>query len=320
MKDDPSADWLARRTSIWTDWDLKILLAAKKRTGLGVSLVLPAHNEAGTVANIVRRVREDLVERAPLVDEIIVIDSDSTDSTAQQALDAGAHVHRAADIRPDLGVVRGKGEAMWKSLFVTSGDLLVFMDADLVEWDTHFVVGLLGPLLADADVALVKAFYDRPLAQADDGTAVSVPSDGGGRVTQLVARPLLALRWPELGSLIQPLAGEWAIRRSLFERLSVPSGYGVELAAVLDAYALEGIDSIAQVDLGRRAHSHQTLAELGGMAVEVMAVADRRSGVDRHENEAVTLRQFEAAEGRTIPVTRDVGITERPPAISVASC
>jgi glucosyl-3-phosphoglycerate synthase len=208
--------------------------------------------------------------------------------------------------------MRGKGEAMWKSLFVTTGDLLVFMDADLTEWDTHFVTGMLGPLLLEADVELVKAFYDRPLIQQDGGS-----SEGGGRVTQLVARPLLALRWPQLSALIQPLAGEWAIRRSLFERLSVPTGYGVELGAVLDTYLLEGLDAIAQVDLGRRAHSHQTLRALGGMALEVLAVADRRAGVPRNEDR-VELRQFEAADGETIPVSREVALTERPPAISVA--
>ena len=319
VKDDPTAGWFERRTSVWHDWRLDDLLAAKKSAGLRVSLVIPARNEAETVADIVRRVHRDLVEAAPLVDEIVVIDSDSTDATSQQAADAGAAVHRAADIRPDLGTMRGKGEAMWKSMFVTTGDVLVFMDADLIEWDTHFVLGLIGPLLLDDGVELVKAFYDRPLTQGDDGAPV-VASDGGGRVTQLVARPLLALRWPELGSLIQPLAGEWAIRRSLFEQLSVPTGYGVELGAVIDTYLLKGLEAIAQVDLGRRAHSHQTLKQLGGMAVEIMAVADRRSGIDARDNGVVKLKQFEAADGQTIPVSRDVVISERPPAGSVPPC
>lgn len=317
MSDDLTSDWFARRTHQWCDWPVEELATARKRTGLRISLVIPARNEAGTVADIVSRVRHDLIDEVGLVDEIVVIDSDSTDDTAARARDAGATVYRAVDIRPDLGARQGKGEAMWKALFVTTGDVLVFMDADLIEWDTHFVVGLIGPLLIDAEVQLVKAFYDRPLVE--DGKAAAA-ADGGGRVTQLVARPLLALRWPELGQLIQPLAGEWAIRRSLFERLSVPVGYGVELAAVIDTYALEGLDAIAQVDLGRRAHSHQTLRALGGMAVEIMAVADRRSGVARHDEDIVKLKQFEAAEGRTIPVSRDVAITERPPAVSVPAC
>lgn len=317
MSDDLISDWFGRHTHQWCDWPVEDLLDAKKRTGLRISLVIPARNEAETVADIVRRVHHDLVEEIGIVDEIVVIDSDSTDDTAAQARDGGATVHSAVDIRPDLGAGRGKGEAMWKSLFVTTGDVLVFMDADLIEWDTHFVLGLLGPLLMDADVQLVKAFYDRPLVK--DGKEAAA-ADGGGRVTQLVARPLLALRWPELGQLIQPLAGEWAIRRSLFERLSVPVGYGVELGAVIDTYRLEGLDAIAQVDLGRRAHSHQTLRALGGMAVEIMAVADRRSGVSRHDEDIVKLKQFEAADGQTILVSRDVAITERPPAVSVPPC
>lgn len=312
-----SEAWFGRRTSRWCDWPIDELLAAKQSSGLRVSVVIPARNEAATVSDIVKRVRFDLVDSMPLVDEIIVIDSDSTDSTAELARAAGAVVHRAADIRPDLGVHSGKGEAMWKSLLVTSGDVLVFMDADLIEWDTHFVVGLLGPLLLDTDVQLVKAFYDRPLIE---NGAEAAAFDGGGRVTQLVARPLLTLRWPELGRLIQPLAGEWAIRRSLFERLSVPTGYGVELAAVIDTYEIEGLDAIAQVDLGRRAHSHQTLQALGGMAVEIIAVADRRSGIAADYGESVTLKQFGAADGKAIPASFDVAIVERPAAKSVPSC
>jgi glucosyl-3-phosphoglycerate synthase len=297
-------EWFARRTSNWQEWPVEELLAAKADTR--ISLVVPARNEAATVADIVERVHADLVVAHPLVDEIVVIDSDSDDSTADKARAAGAVVHRAADIRPDLGSHRGKGEAMWKSLFVTSGDLLVFMDADLVEWETHFVSGLVGPLLADPSVQLVKAFYDRPLGTGDVAMQ-------GGRVTQLVARPVLALRWPELGALIQPLAGEWAVRREAFASYSVPVGYGVELGAVLDTYLEHGLGAIAQVDLGRRAHSHQSLGELGGMAVEILSIADRRLGAgDRPEQ--VTLHQFDAAEGRGIPLSREVDVSERPPA------
>ena len=221
--------------------------------------MVPARNEAATVGDVVGRVREALMETTALLDEIVVIDSDSTDDTHAVAIGAGAVVHRSREIRPDLGTHPGKGEAMWKSLFVTRGDLLVFMDADLVDWDTHFVPGLLGPLLTGDGVALVKGFYERPLRE-DAGGGASLE---GGRVTELVARPLIALEWPELSWLVQPLAGEWAVRRDLFERLSVPTGYAVELAALIDTLRLLGPDAIAQVDLGRRAHRHQALRDLG---------------------------------------------------------
>ena len=254
------------RTFDWADWSLDALLEARRESS--VSLVVPARNEAASVGDVVTRVRERLVDTVQLLDEIVVIDSDSTDDTAAVAADAGAVVHRAAEIRPDLGTHPGKGEAMWKSLFVTKGDVLVFMDADLLDWDTHFVPGLLGPLLTTPGVELVKGFYERPFGDA--------PFEGG-RVTELVARPLIALLYPDLAGLHQPLAGEWAVRRSLFESLSVPTGYAVELAALIDTAATRGTDAIAQVDLGRRAHRHQSLRDLGGMARAIMAMALRRA-------------------------------------------
>ncbi|HEX5862060.1 MAG TPA: glucosyl-3-phosphoglycerate synthase [Nocardioides sp.] len=256
------------RTFHWDDWTLDALVGLRRRTT--VSLVVPARNEAATVGDVVARVRKRLVETVELLDEIVVIDSDSTDDTSAVAADAGAVVHRAADIRPDLGAFPGKGEAMWKSLFVTRGELIVFMDADLLDWDTHFVPGLLGPLLTEPDVELVKGFYERPFGDT--------PYEGG-RVTELVARPLISLLFPALTGLHQPLAGEWAVRRSLFEALSVPTGYAVELAALIDTLAGRGTGALAQVDLGRRAHRHQSLRDLGGMAREIMAMALVRSGV-----------------------------------------
>src|SRR3954454_6813192 len=185
-------EWFDRNTHHWDDWSLDQLLEAKD--GRAVSLVVPARNEAATVGDVVSRVREALVDTAALLDEVVVIDSDSTDETYEVATDAGAVVHRAAEIRPDLGTVPGKGEAMWKSLFVTKGDVVVFMDADLLDWDTHFVPGLLAPLLTRPEVQLVKGFYERPLVGDDDTQAFE-----GGRVTELVARPLLNLLFPELG-------------------------------------------------------------------------------------------------------------------------
>jgi glucosyl-3-phosphoglycerate synthase len=269
------ASWSDRNTHHWDDWSLESLLQAK--AGRVVSLVVPARNEAATVGDVVTRVREALVDTVSLLDEIVVIDSDSTDATYDVATDAGAVVHRAAEIRPDLGTVPGKGEAMWKSLFVTRGELIVFMDADLLDWDTHFVPGLLGPLLTRPEVQLVKGYYERPMVAGQ----TAVPFEGG-RVTELVARPLVRLLFPELGGVLQPLAGEWAIRRSLFETLSVPTGYAVELAALVDTIRGHGLDSLAQVDLGTRAHRHQSLADLSGMATQILAAALARAGVPTH--------------------------------------
>jgi len=308
----PVDAWFAANSSAWTDHALADLLAAKAATGLSVSLVVPARNEAATVGDVVTRVREALMETTALLDEVVVIDSDSTDDTYAVATDAGAVVHRAAEIRPDLGVAVGKGEAMWKSLFVTSGDLLVFMDADLLDWDTHFVPGLLGPLLTRPEVALVKGFYERPMlggSETDDDAAAYE----GGRVTELVARPLLNLLFPELAGLVQPLAGEWAIRRELFSALPVPTGYAVETTALIDTVRARGLDAIAQVDLGRRAHRHQALRDLGAMATQIAAAVWQRAGGEGL-SETVTLRQYHPVDGAIAPLTRTVTITERPPA------
>ena len=301
--------WSERNTHHGREWTLDSLVAAK--SGHRVSLVVPARNEAATVGEVVTRAREALMETAALVDEIVVIDSDSTDATARIAAEAGAAVHASASIRPDLGSFPGKGEAMWQSLFVTQGDLIVFMDADLVEWDTHFVPGLLGPLLTRPEIGLVKGFYRRPGEHGLDG----------GRVTELVARPLIALHYPELAGLVQPLAGEWAVRRSLFETLAVPVGYAVEIAALIDTLAGPGLDAIAQVDLGRRGHRHQDLFDLGLMATQLLAAVARRQGgaagaavegVDR-----IGVQQFLPSETGIASTPREVGIHERPPALEV---
>jgi glucosyl-3-phosphoglycerate synthase len=264
--------WFDRNTHHWDDWSLDQLIEAKG--GQAVSLVVPARNEAATVGDVVARVREALVDTVNLLDEIVVIDSDSTDETYDVATDAGAVVHRAAEIRPDIGTVPGKGEAMWKSLFVTKGDVVVFMDADLLDWDTHFVPGLLGPLLTRPEVQLVKGCYERPMVRGE-----TVLPFEGGRVTELVARPLIRLLYPELAGVLQPLAGEWAVRRSLFETLSIPTGYAVELAALIDTLRAHGLDALAQVDLGTRAHRHQSLRDLSGMATQILAAALARAGV-----------------------------------------
>ncbi|MGN6160366.1 MAG: glucosyl-3-phosphoglycerate synthase [Marmoricola sp.] len=301
-----AADWFAQATFDWSAWSLDALIAAKQTSEQTVSLVVPARNEAATVGDVVSRVRTSLMETAQLIDEIVVIDSDSTDDTYEVAEDAGAVVHRAAEIRPDLGSYRGKGEAMWKSLFVTRGDLIVFMDADLTDWDTHFVPGLLGPLLTSS-ASLVKGFYERPLVTGSDEQPFE-----GGRVTELVARPVIALHFPELAGLIQPLAGEWAVRRELMASLSVPTGYAVELAALIDTVRVHGLEAIAQVNLGRRAHRHQALRDLGAMATQILAAAHRRLG--DAVGDSIALAQYHLTSADLAVVAREIALVEREPA------
>jgi glucosyl-3-phosphoglycerate synthase len=316
--DEISAAWLRRRTSRWRDWPERPLSERKQALGVTVSVVIPARNEERTVAGVVSAIVR-LAADTGLIDEVVVMDSDSTDATGAVAAHAGAAVHRARDVAPELGGWPGKGEALWKSLLVTKGDLLVFVDADLTHWGPHFVTGLLGPLLADPQVLLVKGFYER-LYAAGDG---SVTADGG-RVTELVARPLLSLWWPELTGVVQPLAGEWAIRRELMESLPVPVGYGVELAVLLDTAAGYGLDAIAQVDLGSRGHKHQASHDLAVMAAELMLVAERRRTATAQptpgrssRQQPVELRQFVRTGGEMRQRSRPVPVDERPPARSV---
>ena len=307
--------WYSRRTWHWRDWPDELLLDGKRRADARISVVIPARDEERTIAGVVGSLRAAVVERIPLVDEVVVIDSDSADGTAAAAAKAGATVHRARDIAPALGGYPGKGEALWKSLLVTRGDLLVFIDADLTQWGPHFVTGLLGPLLADPGVLLVKGFYARVAAGTDGSTSTE-----GGRVTELVARPLLSLWWPELSGVVQPLAGEWAARRELMESLSIPVGYGVELSTLLDTAATHGLDGIAQVDLGSRAHKHQTDHDLALMAAELLVVAERRRGQPRGPVPASPLlQQFVRADARVRPVARPIPVQERPPVASLVS-
>ncbi len=296
--------WFERRTSSFSDWPLAELRERKGATT--VSVVLPARDEQATVGTIVRTVRRELMGARGLVDEIVVVDSGSGDATREVAADAGAVVVAAADVLPQLGTGTGKGEALWKSLAVTYGDLLVFLDADLREFSSSFVRGLLGPLLSDPTVAFVKAAYDRPFAGGD----ATWPTEGG-RVTELVARPLLNLHWPDLAGFLQPLAGEYAGRRAVLERVSFASGYAVELALLVDLLHLVGLDAMAQVDLGRRIHRNRPTAELGVMASAIWQVAlDRLGGPDVASRQHT---QFARSGAGFAATTCEVTVTSRPP-------
>jgi glucosyl-3-phosphoglycerate synthase len=265
---DRTIDRFTARTWSHHDFDAADLAARKREAGLTVSVVIPARDEEATVGTVAGTFVDELGHAHGLVDEVVVVDAHSSDRTAEVARAAGARVVDQAEVLAHLGSAPGKGEALWKGLAATAGDLVCFVDADIVDVGPRFVVGLLGPLLVDPEVAYVKATYDRPL---DLGSELR--PTGGGRVTELLARPLLDAFWPELAWLAQPLSGEYAGRRDLLESLPFVRGYGVELGLLVDTVAAHGADVIAQVDLGRRVHVHQPLDALGRMAAEILHVA-----------------------------------------------
>ncbi len=270
------------------------------KDGRRVSVCLPARNEADTVGAIVEILRAELVERIELIDEIIVIDDHSTDRTADVAAAAGAKVHQASEVLPEYGDGHGKGEAMWKSLFVSHGEFVVWCDADVRNFGPEYVIGLLGPLLTRTDVAFVKGFYDRPV---NDG------GNGGGRVTELVARPIIALLFPELAPIVQPLAGEYAGRRDVLEQVAFVQGYGVDLGLLIDICTRFGVTSISQVDLGTRLHRNRPLDELSPQAMSVLQTALRRVDPDLVATSALLARPGHE------PLVVDVA--ERPPLVEV---
>ncbi|MFE9372719.1 glucosyl-3-phosphoglycerate synthase [Streptomyces sp. NPDC006711] len=295
--------WLSRRSWSTAERPLERTLAAKHRTGTTVSVVLPALDEEATVGEIAATIRRELMTASvPLVDELVVVDSGSRDRTAEVAAAAGARVVHRDTILPRLPALPGKGEVLWRSLLVTSGDVVCFVDADLKDFDAAFVSGIVGPLLTDPEVDFVKAMYDRPLGAA---------AGQGGRVTELVARPLLNLHWPQLAGVVQPLGGEYAARRSLLERLPFPVGYGVELALLVDALHTVGLDALAQVDVGVRKHRHQDGQALGRMAAAIYRTAQLR--LSRGHLVRPELTQFERGEHGFVPRTYAVDTEERPP-------
>lgn len=302
---DEVGHWLERRSWPAADRPLGRLLAAKRAGAGSVSVVLPALNEERTVGEIVTVIRNELMsETVPLVDELVVMDSGCTDRTADVAAAAGAKVVHRDEVLPRLPALPGKGEVLWRSLLATSGDIVCFVDADLREFSARFVSGIVGPLLTEADLLLVKAMYDRPLGDRPEG---------GGRVTELVARPLLNLHWPRLAGFVQPLGGEYAARRELLERLPFPVGYGVELGLLVDALHTAGLDALGQVDVGVRRHRHQDGQALGRMAAAIYRTAQRRLPT-RGQRIRPAMTQFERGPaGGFTARTHPVDTEERPP-------
>jgi glucosyl-3-phosphoglycerate synthase len=283
-----------------------------RKGGTSISVVLPARDEAATIGDIVDVLRRELLSIG-FVDEVLVVDSHSRDATATVAADAGARVVRQQDLLPEFGDRPGKGEAMWKALSVVQGDLVVFLDADLEEFSAGYVTGLVAPLLTDPDVAYVKGMYERPLPVGG-----RILPAGGGRVTELVARPLLNQFWPELAGFVQPLAGEYAARRAVLESVPFVSGYGVEFGLLVDLLGAVGLDALAQADLGRRVHRNQSDEALGRMAMQIQLTAlDRlqRQGRMRLLSgpPATELTQFRRDGDRYLRTETEVTVSERPP-------
>lgn len=309
--------WFVRNTFTSSEFaDLGKLVDAKERQGLRISVALPTLNEEATVRKVIHAIRSRLVERIPLVDELVVIDSRSEDRTRDIARSEGIPVYIHDEILPEHGAYVGKGEALWKSLHVTTGDLVVWIDTDVSNTHPKFVYGIIGPLLMRPEIQFVKAFYQRPLNVGGE-----LQATGGGRVTELAARPILNLFFPELSGLVQPLSGEQGGRRTLLEQLPFFTGYGVETGLLIDTLQRAGLDAIAQVDMKQRIHRNQSLLALSKMSFEILQVALRRVG-EAHgerlwEEANSSLKLITTQEGRLHLELHDIGANERPPMATV---
>lgn len=296
-----TGDWLRRATWQEPPWSVAELRELKRGRTIGV--VLPALNEEATVGDVVASV---LPLAGTLVDDILVVDSGSADRTVAVARAAGARVVPHADLLSWLDVRPGKGEVLWRALAATDCDVLVFLDTDLVDPSPEFVPALLGPVLTDPSVHLVKGFYRRPLRlESTEDPA------GGGRVTELLARPLLGALRPELAGIIQPLGGEYAVSREFAETVPFAAGYGVEIGLLLDAHARYGLDGLAQVNLGVRKHRNRNLRQLGVMARQILGAALDRCGLDAEDTAVFT--QFVQVGGEWLPDEHKVPLASRPP-------
>ncbi|TLN21071.1 glucosyl-3-phosphoglycerate synthase, partial [bacterium] len=309
--------WFAENTYHANEFaDLEHMLAVKKEQGVTISLALPALNEAENVSNVIRAVKGALMDSVPLLDEIVLIDSNSTDATREIAASLGVPVHVHQKLLPNYGARIGKGEALWKSLLVTHGDIVLWIDTDIVNIHPRFVYGVLGPLLFDPRVQFVKGFYQRPLKSGE-----VLEKSGGGRVTELTARPLLNLYYPELSGVIQPLSGEYGGRRKALEQLHFFSRYGVEIGLLIETFEKFGLSAIAQVDLLERVHHNQTLEALSKMSFQIQQAVMRRLE-SRHGHKILqdvnkTMKLIRYEGGNYYLEVEEVAERERPPMIEL---
>jgi glucosyl-3-phosphoglycerate synthase len=310
-------NWLQNNTFHHsTFWDLRALVMEKERKGLKISLCIPTLNEEKTIGKELVIFKSELMDRYPLVDELAVIDSGSTDRTREVATAFGADVYLSSEILPDQGFKRGKGENLWKAIYQLQGDIICYVDADIKNIHPRFCSGLVAPLIHRDEISYVKAFYDRPLAFSQ-----GLRPSGGGRVTEILVRPLFSLFFPELTAIIQPLSGEYAVRRRVLERIAFPVGYGVETSHLLDVFHEHGLGAFAQTDLDQRVHRNQTTLDLGKMSFGILQSflnrLERFGMVDRLPELSNLYRHFQAQESRYQQVHTHIVEEERPPMIEI---
>ena len=297
-------------------WDLRALVERKEQCGLTVSLCIPTYNEEKTIGKEVVLFKSELMQRYPLLDEIAVIDSGSTDRTREVAAAFGADVYLASGILPDMGERRGKGENLWKAIYQLTGDVIVYIDADIKNIHPRFAYGLVAPLIYHPNIKYVKAFYDRPLVFSQ-----GIRPSGGGRVTEILVRPMFSLFFPELTAIIQPLSGEYAVKREVLERIPFPVGYGVETSHLIDVYHRWGLGAFGQTDLDRRVHRNQETRALGKMAFGILHTILHRMhslGILKELPDASEiLRQFQAHDNFYEQVEFEIREHERPPMIDL---
>lgn len=297
--------------------DIGRLVSAKNEKNLSISLCLPTLNEERTIAKEIVIMKSELMTRYPLLDEIVVIDSGSTDDTRKIARSYDVTVYQADDILPQMERFKGKGENLWKALYVTRGDIIIYIDADIKNIHHRFAYGLLGPLLLGDRIRFTKAFYDRPIAIGQN----KLRPTGGGRVTELVTRPLFSMFMPDMTQFLQPLSGEYAGYRSIFEKIPFHIGYGVETGMLIDIHRKWGLDVMAQVDLDRRVHKNQDTKALGRMAFVIiktflnrMVTVERMQIQQRIHDEMI---QYQLVRDRLKPENHLLEQHERPPMIEI---
>lgn len=309
--------WLKTNTYHFGEFeDVQKLVEAKEKAGFSISVCIPTLNEEETIGREVRILKSELMDRFPLVDEIAVVDSGSTDDTLSIAASFGADTYLAEDILPDYGFKPGKGENLWKAVYQLQGDVICYVDGDIKNIHPRFVTGLVAPLIYRSEIQYVKAFYDRPIANSN-----GISPSGGGRVTEILVRPLFSLFFPELTAMVQPLSGEYAVRREVLEEIPFPVGYGVETAHLIDVYQKRGLDAFAQTDLESRIHHNQTNSDLGKMSFEILQSFLKRLGDSGEIAEAFRteniFRQFKMGTDMTEQVITEIIEEERPPMNSI---
>ncbi len=310
-------EWLQRNTFHHAEFrDLNRLAQEKEKQGVKISLCIPTLNEEATIGKEIVILKSELMTRYPILDEIAVIDSGSEDQTREIAASFGASVYLARDILPEMGEKRGKGENLWKAIYQLSGDIIVYVDADIKNIHARFVYGLLAPLIYRPEIKYVKAFYERPLAYSQ-----GVRPSGGGRVTEILIRPLFSLFFPELTGMIQPLSGEYAVRREVLERIPFPIGYGVETSHLIDVYQKWGLEAFAQTDLDQRVHRNQSTRALAKMSFGILhtfLLRTRSLGIiNGLPDIGNTLYQFQIRETQHERVDFTIQYEERPPMLDV---